>query len=316
MSTSNHRARSVRGAALLVPVLLLGACGGEAYHAQQSVETQDRARMPVLTPGPSAPSTPTAAATSTGGPAPSDSAHGSEGAPLPSPPADGSSPAPSGASDRPGTTPQPPAVPTQGPAAPGSTGQPTAPAATPTRSSGAGSTPTAGPTIPAGQGTETPAPTRTTAPTSVTPTRPPAASSTPPETSTPPPAEPTTLDALGGPGSGPVTMGGRSYPNSISAGACTSLATNPAYGFDLQGRYQRLSAVAGQDDDSASRGDVQRITVTGDGRVLAARTVRRGSASTIDVDVAGVRRLTVRFTEVSCSGTDGSAAVLGNARLR
>lgn len=111
-------------------------------------------------------------------------------------------------------------------------------------------------------------------------------------------------------------MGGRRYPNSIAAGACTVFATNPTYAFPLGGQYRRLSAVAGQDDDSASHGDVQRITVAGDGRTLAARTVRRGSASSIEVDVTGVRRLTVRFTELSCEGNDGSAAVLGDARLR
>jgi NPCBM/NEW2 domain len=120
---------------------------------------------------------------------------------------------------------------------------------------------------------------------------------------------------MGGPGSGPVQIAGTRYPNSFSVSACTVFSKQPTYGFDLAGRYGRLTGVVGQDDDSASRGAVLQLTVRGDGRTLASRTVRYGQSAGVSVDVGGVKRLTLSFTEVSC-GSDGAGLAFGNGRVQ
>lgn len=116
---------------------------------------------------------------------------------------------------------------------------------------------------------------------------------------------------MGGEGSGPVLIGGTRYANSFSVSACTVFSREPTYSFDLGDRYGRLTGTVGQDDGSASRDAVLQLVIRGDGRTLAARTVRYGQRAPVSIDVNGVRRLTLSFVEVSCgSGGDDSGAAL------
>lgn len=119
---------------------------------------------------------------------------------------------------------------------------------------------------------------------------------------------------MGGPGSGPVLIAGKRYPNSFAVSACTVFSTQPTYAFDVADRYRRMTGVVGQDDGSASQDAVLHLTVRGDGKQLASRTVRYGKASPLSVDISGVKRLTLSFTEKSC-GADGAALALGKARV-
>ncbi|YAL83039.1 NPCBM/NEW2 domain-containing protein [Dermacoccaceae bacterium W4C1] len=124
------------------------------------------------------------------------------------------------------------------------------------------------------------------------------------------------MGQLGGPGAGPASIGGRSYPNSISVSACTVLnAPTQSYRFSLDGGYRSLRTSIGMDDESESRAPRVTVTISGDGRVLASRTARFGSASSVTANVSGVQRLTVTFRESNCDDEGGAAAVLGNPQL-
>lgn len=111
-----------------------------------------------------------------------------------------------------------------------------------------------------------------------------------------------------------MLIAGKRYPNSFAVSACTVFSTQPTYAFDMDDRYRRMTGVVGQDDDSASKEAVLHLTVRGDGRPLASRRVRYGEASPLSVDIRGVKRLTLSFTEESC-GADGAALALGRARV-
>ncbi|CAG7574573.1 NPCBM/NEW2 domain-containing protein [Barrientosiimonas humi] len=315
------RGAPLRGAAVLataaVTVGSLAGCGGEPFRPERDLgvasptiasppptQSARPTSGPSATPttgsptvttstGPSLPSLPTAqerpgASTSTASPA-NPTPGSTATAPAPAP-------GPTSTSPRPGT-----AAPTATPA-PTSTPRPTA-----TRT-----------TRPTGEPSRPSSPTRTQRPPSPTsttarPTTPPPTTSSP--TSSTPPAAPAYLDELGGPGSGPVTMGGTTYGHSISASACTIFSKQPTYAWSLDGRYSRLTGVVGQDDGSESREAVLRLVVRGDGRTLASRTVRYGQTSSLGVSVAGVQRLTVSFTEVECAPGEGAALVLGSGKV-
>ncbi|WP_156822680.1 NPCBM/NEW2 domain-containing protein [Demetria terragena] len=148
--------------------------------------------------------------------------------------------------------------------------------------------------------------------TTAQPTRSPTA--TPTTTPTATPKKTVALDSLGGPGSGPISIAGTRYPNSFAISACTIYSEQPTYAFPLKGRYQRLSATVGQDDASESQQAVLRVTVKGDGRTLASKTVRFGQRAELAVAVSGVRTLTLVFTEISC-GSGGAAFAVGNGQL-
>lgn len=318
------RGALLRGAAVLataaVTVGSLAGCGGEPFRperdlgvASPTIASPPPTQSTRPTSGPSAtPTTGSPTATTSTGPSlpslPTAQERPSASTASPASPTPGSTatapapaPGPTSTSPRPGT-----AAPTATPA-PTSTPRPTATRTTrPTGEPSRPSSPT--------RTQRPPSPTSTTArPTTPPPTTPPPTTSSP--TSSTPPAAPAYLDELGGPGSGPVTMGGTTYGHSISASACTIFSKQPTYAWSLDGRYSRLTGVVGQDDGSESREAVLRLVVRGDGRTLASRTVRYGQTSSLGVSVAGVQRLTVSFTEVECAPGEGAALVLGSGKV-
>ncbi len=63
--------------------------------------------------------------------------------------------------------------------------------------------------------------------------------------------------------------------------------------YRLSGPYRRFQAIAGIDDRVRPRGNV-RLIISGDGRELLAKTIAGTDAPLeIDVDLTGVRRLTI-----------------------
>ncbi|MDX3358656.1 glycoside hydrolase family 97 catalytic domain-containing protein [Streptomyces sp. ME02-6978.2a] len=84
---------------------------------------------------------------------------------------------------------------------------------------------------------------------------------------------------------------------------------------DLDGAYRRFTAAVGVDDEVAGKGSVV-FEVLGDGRTLATTPVLTSAdaARALDVDVSGVRRLTLRVTDGE-DGVDSDHADWGDARL-
>ncbi|WP_392424483.1 NPCBM/NEW2 domain-containing protein [Barrientosiimonas humi] len=300
-----------------VTVGSLAGCGGEPFRPERDLGV---ASPTIASPPPTQSARPTSGPSSTpttGSPTVTTST----GPSLPSLPTAQERPGASAstaspANPTPGSTATAPA-PAPGPTSTSPRPGTAAPTATPTPTS------TPRPTVtrttrPTGEPSRPSSPTRTQRPPSPTsttarPTTPPPTTSSP--TSSTPPAAPAYLDELGGPGSGPVTMGGTTYGHSISASACTIFSKQPTYAWSLDGRYSRLTGVVGQDDGSESREAVLRLVVRGDGRTLASRTVRYGQTSSLGVSVAGVQRLTVSFTEVECAPGEGAALVLGSGKV-
>ncbi|MEJ8639235.1 glycoside hydrolase family 97 catalytic domain-containing protein [Streptomyces sp. MS2.AVA.5] len=85
---------------------------------------------------------------------------------------------------------------------------------------------------------------------------------------------------------------------------------------DIDGAYDRFTAQVGIDDEVSGEGTVV-FQVIGDGRVLATTNVlsRADAAHPIDVDVTGVRRLTLRATDGG-DGINFDHADWGDAQLR
>lgn len=83
----------------------------------------------------------------------------------------------------------------------------------------------------------------------------------------------------------------------------------------LPGKFSRLEAVAGIDDDFRPLGDV-RLQITGDGKPLFDRAIRGSDegAAPIGLDVSGVRRLVIIVESEGNLGA-GDHLVLGNLRL-
>jgi hypothetical protein len=88
--------------------------------------------------------------------------------------------------------------------------------------------------------------------------------------------------------SGPLELGGKSYKKGLALHSRTTMV------YRLPGRFHRFKAMAGIDDRFRPRGNV-RLLIRGDDQVLAKLTVSGTDEQPqpIDVDLSGVRRLTI-----------------------
>jgi hypothetical protein len=108
---------------------------------------------------------------------------------------------------------------------------------------------------------------------------------------------------------GPLTLRGTVHDKGLGAHAASEVVV------DLGGAYRRFTAAVGVDDEVAGRGSVT-FEVLGDGRTLAVTPVLTSAdaARALDVDVSGVRRLTLRVTDGG-DGVDSDHADWADARL-
>jgi hypothetical protein len=88
--------------------------------------------------------------------------------------------------------------------------------------------------------------------------------------------------------SGPLELGGKSYKKGLALHSRTTMV------YRIAGRFRRFKALAGIDDRFRPRGSV-RLVIRGDDQVLLKLTVAGtdGQPQPIDVDLGGVRRLTI-----------------------
>lgn len=108
---------------------------------------------------------------------------------------------------------------------------------------------------------------------------------------------------------GPLRLGGTVYDKGLGVHARSEVT------LDLAGGYDRFTARAGVDDEVSGKGSVA-FELLGDGRVLArSGVVRSGDAAIpFDVDVRGVRTLTLRVTDGG-DGVDSDHADWADAQL-
>lgn len=109
---------------------------------------------------------------------------------------------------------------------------------------------------------------------------------------------------------GPLRLGGTTYDKGLGVHARSEVAVA------LNGAYERFAAETGIDEEKPDRGSVV-FEVLGDGEVLA-RSGTLGPADppyAFDVDVRGVRQLTLRVTDAG-DGIDSDHADWADARLR
>lgn len=108
---------------------------------------------------------------------------------------------------------------------------------------------------------------------------------------------------------GPLTLRGTVHDKGLGVHAASEVVV------DLDGAYRRFTAAVGVDDEVAGKGSVV-FEVLGDGRTLATTPVLTSAdaARALDVDVSGVRRLTLRVTDGG-DGVDSDHADWGDARL-
>lgn len=86
---------------------------------------------------------------------------------------------------------------------------------------------------------------------------------------------------------GPLLVGGKSYRRGLALRSGTELA------YRLPDGFNRLTMLAGIDDRVGEAGAVQ-LTILGDDRELYSEAIRGGeSPKTIDVEIAGIRKLTI-----------------------
>ena len=86
---------------------------------------------------------------------------------------------------------------------------------------------------------------------------------------------------------GPLQVDGKRFAKGVSLHSRTTIV------YRLPDRYRRFVAVAGIDDSARPQGNV-RLTIRGDDRPLFEGSVTGvEGAKTLDVDVTGVRRLTI-----------------------
>ena len=85
---------------------------------------------------------------------------------------------------------------------------------------------------------------------------------------------------------GPLEVDGTKY----AKGLCIHSRTTIVY--RLRGRFSRFKAVAGIDQEFRDLGNVQ-LVIHGDDKVLFDAAIAGKTAKTLDLDVAGVRRLTI-----------------------
>lgn len=95
---------------------------------------------------------------------------------------------------------------------------------------------------------------------------------------------------------GPLRLGGTTYDKGLGVHALSEVTV------DLNGAYDRFTAWAGIDEEKPDKGSVA-FEVIGDGKVLAHSGVLgpTDAAHAFDVDVSGIRQLTLRATD----GGDG-----------
>ena len=87
---------------------------------------------------------------------------------------------------------------------------------------------------------------------------------------------------------GPIRVGGLRHAKGVAVHSVARL------GWDLGGGYARLRALAGIDDAVAPEGDLVAV-LEGDGRELWRARIRGGERPLpLDLDVSGVKRLTLR----------------------
>jgi hypothetical protein len=108
----------------------------------------------------------------------------------------------------------------------------------------------------------------------------------------------------------PLRLGGQQFPKGLALHSRTEVV------YYLPGRFRRFQAVAGIDDDVRPRGAVH-LVLRGDGKVLWEATLSgadKEPSRAIDLDVTGVRRLTVVADFAAASDAAGQV-VLGSARV-
>jgi membrane-bound inhibitor of C-type lysozyme len=115
-----------------------------------------------------------------------------------------------------------------------------------------------------------------------------------------------------------ITMAGESYTSGIKLGSAVyiwnSSGTN-TYSWNLDGRYNTLTAVLGLDD--SSNGDDQYVVFKGDGKVIKEFNLRAGCMpQNISIPVSGVNQLTIETGQRTFSTTAAQQRVnLANAML-
>lgn len=107
---------------------------------------------------------------------------------------------------------------------------------------------------------------------------------------------------------GRLTLDGREFAKGLALHSRTSVV------YDLGRRFSHLRAVAGIDPAAGGQGNVQ-LTLSGDGRTLWEDAVVAGQpAKPVEVDLAGVKRLTV-MVDYGSNLDLGDHLILGQARL-
>ncbi|GAB2962851.1 hypothetical protein GCM10027280_59680 [Micromonospora polyrhachis] len=111
------------------------------------------------------------------------------------------------------------------------------------------------------------------------------------------------------------TLAGDRYPKSTALWVgCDGKPLTISY--EIDGRYKRLAATAGLDAHTPA-GLAAKIVVAGDGKTRKSVTVTRDTTAAIDIDVTGVRLLTLSAvrTKGSCELASRPYGALGDALL-
>ena len=105
-----------------------------------------------------------------------------------------------------------------------------------------------------------------------------------------------------------MRLGGKQFSKGLALHSRTEAV------YYLPGRFRRFCAVAGIDDDFRPRGNV-RMILRGEGKTLWEATLAGAEQPrAIDVDVTGVRRLTILVDFTGDLDAAGHA-ILGDARV-
>lgn len=106
----------------------------------------------------------------------------------------------------------------------------------------------------------------------------------------------------------PLVLDGREFNKGLAIHSRTTLV------YDLDRRFSRLRALAGIDPRAGAQGHV-RLVLSGDGRALMDQPIAANQpAQSLDVDVAGVKRLTV-LVDFGDNLDLGDHLILGQPRL-
>lgn len=117
------------------------------------------------------------------------------------------------------------------------------------------------------------------------------------------------------PSVGSVTMNGKDYVHSVYF-STSWLSTGDARSsqWDLGRHFRTFTALAGV-ADSSSNGEVVRMEVIGDGKILWANDMTLGVTKPVSVNVTGVLRLELRTTRTRTGSGDGALPAFGDAQL-